>query len=267
MSQKIIAFSGVKQSGKTTCLNFLHGCVLKRNDVIEKFFVDEETGSIMVNTISQDETGEDVKSMGNVDFGRTDDEFIEYAHINIWPFIKPYNFADPLKNIAMNLFGLTYAQCYGSDKDKNSKTNIKWEDMPENFMVEFDKEYYDIVPEKNGIMSSREFLQHFGTNICRKIHNNVWVETCIKRIKNEQTEFAIIGDCRFENEVEAIQKAGGKVIRLTRRTANDLHASETALDKENFDWDKFDLIIDNKNMSINECNKALFEALQNWGWF
>ena len=27
-----------------------------------------------------------------------------------------------------------------------------------------------------------------------------------------------------------------------------MHESETALDKDNFDWDKFDLILDNKNI-------------------
>jgi len=40
--------------------------------------------------------------------------------------IKTYSFADPLKrNICIDLLGLTEQQCYGSDEDKNSLTNIR----------------------------------------------------------------------------------------------------------------------------------------------
>ena len=35
---------------------------------------------------------------------------------------------------------------------------------------------------------------------------------------------------------------------------------------DNFDWDKFDLILDNKNIEIQEQNKLLYKKLKNWGW-
>ena len=41
---------------------------------------------------------------------------------------KIYNFADPLKqDICMNIFGLSYKQCYGDDIDKNTSTGLVWE--------------------------------------------------------------------------------------------------------------------------------------------
>ena len=50
----ILGFSGVKQSGKTTCCKFLHGYQLRLNDVVEKFLMDED-GNLIVNAIQIDE--------------------------------------------------------------------------------------------------------------------------------------------------------------------------------------------------------------------
>ena len=109
---KIIAFSGVKQSGKTTCSNFVHGLQLVRNSAIENFGINKNNELVVFK---------DSKS-GVLDLTRTDDEFLDYVVGNVWPFVKLYNFADSLKYTCMNLFGLTKEQCFGSDKDKNNKT-------------------------------------------------------------------------------------------------------------------------------------------------
>ena len=69
-------------------------------------------------------------------------------------------------------------------------------------------------------------------------------------------------DVRFPNEAKAIKKAGGKVIRFTRSPHDDVHASETALQ----DYDGFDCVIDNANMSIDETNKAILLQLREWEW-
>lgn len=253
---KIIAFAGVKQSGKTTCSNFVHGLQLVRNGVIENFGINENNELVVFK---------DSKS-GVLDLTRTDNEFLDYVVGNVWPFVKLYNFADSLKYTCMNLFGLTKEQCFGSDKDKNKKTGLVWENMPDNVEVEFDDTHYDLVPDKKGEMTAREFMQHFGTNICRKMKSDVWTSECLNRIKEEQTEMAIIGDCRFPNEVEAIQKAGGKVIRLARSVHVDLHDSETALNKEKYDWDNFDAVIDNSSRTIEETNEKIQNLLDEWRW-
>ena len=244
----IIGFSGSKQSGKSTCATFLHGYQLRLNDVFEKFLMDEK-GSLFVNATEIDENGQEVEGLGMLDVNRQDEEFLEYASRNIWPFVRSFSFADPLKSIAIQLFGLTEEQCYGTDEDKNTPINIKWENMPN-------------VINANGFMTAREFLQHFGTDVCRGIKPDIWTSACINRILSSGTELAIVPDVRFPNEVESIQKAGGKVIRLTRKPHEDEHDSETALDG----YDEFDYVIHNADMNIDQTNMALMEVMKGWGW-
>ena len=107
-----------------------------------------------------------------------------------------------------------------------------------------------------------EFLQYFGTNICRKIKPNIWVDSCIQRMLESGTELAIVPDVRFPNEAEAIKKAGGRVIRLTRSPHEDEHESETALN----DYEGFDHVLDNANANIDDTNRAIMEVLRGWGW-
>ena len=244
----ILGFSGVKQSGKTTCCKFLHGYQLRLHDVVEKFLMDEE-GNLIVNAIQIDENGKEVEGLGFLDIERKDIEFVEYAGRSIWPYVKAFSFADPLKIISVQLFGLTEEQCHGTDEEKNTPVNIKWDDVP-------------LAGKKTGFMTAREFLQYFGTDVCRKIKPDIWVDSCIKRMLESGTELAIVPDVRFPNEAEAIRKAGGKVIRLTRSPYEDQHESETALN----DYEGFDHVLDNANANVDETNRSLMEVLREWGW-
>lgn len=189
---KIIAFAGRKQSGKTTCSEFV----------------------------------------------------VKYCNGAIEPFngAKIYNFADPLKkDICMNILGLTYEQCYGEDIDKNTVTDIQWD---------------------GNKLTAREVMQFVGTDLFRKMKNDVWAGATIKKIQRESPVLAVIADCRFPNEVEAVHNAGGIVIKLTRNPYNSSHASETALDPENYSPYNFDLVIDNNDISIPEQNEVIRCFLQ-----
>ena len=115
---------------------------------------------------------------------------------------------------------------------------------------------------KPGKMSVREFLQFFGTDICRQIYEDVWQTRLLKDISMEQPLIAIVDDCRFPNEVQAIQESDGKVIHLTRSKYGDSHASESALAS----CEDFDAVIDNQNMSIHEQNVEIIRLLTEWGW-
>ena len=200
---KVIGFSGAKQSGKTTCSKFLHGYQMRLNDVVEKFLMNEN-GDLLVNAIQLDEKGNEVEGLGILDVERKDNEFMSYADVSIWPYVKPFSFADPLKIISMQLFGLTEPQCYGTDEQKNTATSINWEDLPSS-------------SSNKGAMTAREFLQYFGTDVCRKMKSTRWVDSCVNRIYASGTDLAIVPDVRFPNEVESIQKAGGKVIHQSRK--------------------------------------------------
>ena len=126
----ILGISGAKQSGKTTCSRFLHGYQLRLHEVVNKFFMDE-VGNLLVNAVQINENGEEIEGLGVLDIERRDEEFLEYCSRTIWPYVRSFSFADPLKVIATNLFGLSEDQCFGTDEDKNTPVNIKWEDMPD----------------------------------------------------------------------------------------------------------------------------------------
>jgi hypothetical protein len=228
---KIIGISGKKQSGKNTAANYIHGIILKSKNIIEDFEVNKQGQLIIKTAVDGDE------EYGVLDITRKDNNFVEYAHHNLWPYVKLYSFADGLKNLCIQFFGLSFAQTYGTDVEKNTLSKIKWEDTPtwQNSSLNTNR----------GLMTSRELLQYFGTDIMRQMYTNIWVDHAINTIEREQSELAILADVRFPNEVEAVKKAGGKVIRLTRECKNDEHSSECALDEDRYDWKNFDFIVDN----------------------
>lgn len=246
---RILAFAGKKQSGKNSCCAFLHGYQMRSYNIVEGFDLSTD-GHLVIDTVSIDANGERTTTKGALDVTRTDLEFGMWAAENMWPFIKHYSFASSLKEIATGLFGLTKSQCYGTDLDKNSLTWIRWEDMP------------GYEGENEGRMTAREFLQHFGTDICRKIHPDIWTDRTLKNIREEESLFAVISDCRFPNEAEAVQRAGGKVIRLTRGDdSDDTHSSEVQVSNI-----EYDAVIDNKDLSLLETNKKVISLLEQWGW-
>ena len=153
---------------------------------------------------------------------------------------KIYNFADPLKNLCIDILGLEYKQCHGSDEDKNQLVNCYWD---------------------NKQLTAREVLQIVGTDMFRKMQNHVWSNATIRQITRDNPGMAIIADCRFPNEVDAIKRVGGIVIKLTRNPYNSNHASEIALDSNQYDQSLFDLVVDNDSMTIAEQNKAIYEFL------
>lgn len=284
MTQNIIALSGKLQSGKTTATNFLFGLEMLSLNLVDTFKINEY-GKLVVPTEFQNESSKEIR-MEVFDPINVNPNTYEYLSLNLWPTVKQYNFADTLKrDVCINILGLTYEQCYGSDEEKNSPTKLKWEDMPgvvtENLseMMEIvngtlkSKEvrgrlgkYYDVlgktVYHTPGYMTGRDVMQFVGTEVFRRMYGDVWVDTLIRQIKSEGTKLALIGDCRFPNEVKGIQDAGGKVIRLTRgQNQQSKHESEVALDQDRFDWKNFDAVLDNENMSIDEQNNALYSIL------
>ncbi|NBO99214.1 MAG: hypothetical protein EBU90_03680 [Proteobacteria bacterium] len=243
---KIIGISGRKQSGKNTAANYINGIVLQELQMISDFFIDNN-GSLAVNTT--DQSGK--SGYGILDVTRKDSVFVEYAQKELWPYIKVYHFADTLKDIAINLFGLNPQNIYGTDKQKNAKTHLSWEEMPT-------KE------DKKGLMSHRDFLEYFGTKIVRHIHPDAWVKATINKIVAEDPQIAIIPDVRFPNEVTAILDNNGAVIRLKRDLFHDPISCESSLDENIFDWNKFTCIIDNCDISIEDFCKVLDEAKHLW---
>ena len=157
---------------------------------------------------------------------------------------KIYSFADPLKqDICINILGLTYDQCYGSDDDKNTMTDLWWDGVQ---------------------LTAREAMEIIGTKIFRALKTNVWADATINKIKKENVDLAIISDCRFPNEVEAVKNSGGINIRLDLDPFHSNSISENSLDQDVYDWSNFDIIIKNSKMTIEEKNKEILRFLYDY---
>jgi len=283
-NQQIIALSGKKGSGKSTSCNFMIGLHMLALGLVKENFRIDPSGGLNISDINGDKDFE-----GIFDVNRGTPAMEVFLADNLDPYVKLYSFADLLKTeVCMKILGLTYEQCYGTNEQKDSLTGLKWEDMPGvitektienesgNMLPDcFDEQSIEeqqkgldrlgLIYHKSGYMTSRETLQYFGSNVMRRAYNSVWVDATLRRIQGENAACAIICDCRFPNEVEGVQKAGGKVVRLTRSPYEDIHLSETPLDEGKFDWNKFDLVIKNENLTIDESNTQLYKKLKEWG--
>lgn len=141
------------------------------------------------------------------------------------------SFADPIKRIAMQLYGLTWDQCFGDGPMKET-VDPRWD------------------------LSPREILQRLGTEVARSIHPDTWVRHTLDGVRaaadgrgyswrdevNHRFETYpgpvphvrwAITDVRFPNEAALIRAAGGliwKVVRPNLALPVDEHPSETSVD-------------------------------------
>ena len=257
---KILGLSGKKQSGKNTAGNYVVGVFLKALKVVNDFHISDK-GLLIVDDIF----GNEAYKNGVLDLNSKDPKFLEFAEENIFPFVKLYSFADLLKQkVCVDILGLTWEQCYGTDEQKMSLTHLKWPDMPG---------YEEYITYKSdhpvGLMTARDVMQFVGTEIFRKMYSKVWIDGTIRQIRKDSPTMAIVTDVRFPDEVVGIQDVkddlSGKVGRLTRDIfkGQDQHESETALD--NFSQDKYDFLLGG-DLSIKEQNKALHQYLTSIKW-
>ncbi len=141
---------------------------------------------------------------------------------------KQTAFADAVKRVAMDVYGLSWDQCYGEEQEKE-----------------------DLIPYWD--MSPRQIMQLIGTEVGRNIHKDTWVRHTLNNISaaaagqhylrrdDVNREFFrskqlcskwVITDVRFPNEAEAIWSQGGQIWKVQRpgSSSEDAHASETSVD-------------------------------------
>lgn len=198
--------------------------------------------------------------------------------------VRKYSFAGPLKELCINILGLSPEQVYGTEEQKNSLTRYKWEDLPHYYeiklnvlrnkygtvnnlpsLIEEDKIEFPI-----GFMTAREVLQQVGTEIFRRMYCDIWAEACIRHILKDTENIldksgvlCLIDDMRFPNEVSVVKRTGGKTVKLTRDiySGQDQHTSETMLDADKYDWSNFDAIIKNSELTLTQQNDAMAQLL------
>jgi len=140
-------------------------------------------------------------------------------------------FADAVKRVAMDVYGLSWEQCYGDGPEKEA-VDPRWG------------------------LSPRVIMQRIGTEVGRSIHPDTWVKHTLDNVRSasegegfierEDTwqrfatvpravahHFWAVTDVRFPNEADAIRAAGGTIVKVVRPslgTPTDEHPSETSVD-------------------------------------
>lgn len=133
--------------------------------------------------------------------------------------------------------GLSVSNYFSTIEETSAKLSYirKYDKDIELRTAEFEIETYKLTP--------RKLLQLVGTDAMRNlVHPEIWVNSLMAEIDKENKGNFIISDTRFTNEILAIEKRKGIIIRIEREGLNstDLHESETQLDNYPFKY-----IIDN----------------------
>ena len=122
---------------------------------------------------------------------------------------KRMAFADPLKDICINGFGLTHEQVYTS----NGK------DM---YLPDYEQ-------------TVRQFLQNVGQAMRDGVHKDIWTILMKKKLQAcaDSGTFFIVTDVRYPNEAKMIHDFSGLVVRVDRGIqVPDTHPSEQPIPDE-----------------------------------
>lgn len=263
MKHLIISYAA-KQAGKTTSATAVYGYYLASLGVIPNANIDPNGRmSVIYNK----------KTSEGIYFDIDDDspEMIDFKSKNVWPHIKHSSFADALKESIIKLFGVERKLIYGTDDDKNTSTHIKWTDvwafLSEARQTSLKKKWLSN-NQTPTYLTIREMCQVFGTDICREVDQNCHLRSGVKQLLLDKPTIGYIADGRFENEFfyfdtpEAKKLLGGtKVwrIKYTRNSSADNPPGEQGL--PDVPEDRYDLVIDNRNMSVLEKNEILINFL------
>jgi hypothetical protein len=115
---------------------------------------------------------------------------------------KRMSFAGTLKDAVSAVFNWDRELLEGS-----TKTSREWRETVDQWWA-----------DRLGIpnLTPRWILQQWGTDVCRKsFHNDIWVASVENRLLVTKDDI-VITDCRFPNEINAIQAAGGITMRTNR---------------------------------------------------
>lgn len=250
---KIILLAGPKQSGKTSTATAIYGYHLTSVGAIPNATIDNN-GKMSI--IYKKETNEGIY----FDIDDKSENIVNWRNKFINHHINHVGFADELKRVCVDLFDLDYAKITGTNEQKNEPSHILWENMLNMFSGQIKKELKSIYPMTDARMTNREFMEVFGTFVCRYIWKDCHISSAYKRLMKLDPEIGIIPDCRFDNEFEYFEKIPDVIkIKFKRNPYNSKAKSETGLDQ--IADDRFDLVIDNDNLSLADKNNLVINYL------
>lgn len=199
--------------------------------------------------------------------------------------------ADPLKRICRDTFAFTDDQLWGPSDCRNAPDE-RYLRIPGG-----DKRYDPMIGRTSitvaEYLTPRFALQQLGTEWGRNCYANVWVDYAIRTAKkilgppnehgnpygyNAKTGVSdesglcvrfsgvAISDVRFQNEIDAIRRAGGKLIRLLRGAGLSGAAGEHRSEAEirEIPDSEFDVVIDNNEMTLPQFEAHVLQVVRSF---
>lgn len=108
-------------------------------------------------------------------------------------------------------------------------------------------------------LTPRWVLQNWGTDVLRQgFHDDIWIASLENKLRHTKDN-VVISDVRFPNEVNAIRKSGGKVIRIKRGPEPEWYNMAGALNVYgNLDDDKADYVREQlQTMGVHQSEYSL----------
>ena len=88
-------------------------------------------------------------------------------------------------------------------------------------------------------LTPRWVLQYWGTEVVRRsFHDDTWIASLENKLR-KTTDDVVISDCRFPNEIAAIKRAGGLVVRVHRGPDPDWYGFAEIINRgpeKNMEW-------------------------------
>jgi hypothetical protein len=120
--------------------------------------------------------------------------------VNIHEFRRD-SFAATLKDACASVFGWDRDMLEG-----RTRSSREWREQPDEWWSQ----------RLGRTITPRYILQYWGTEVCRNaFHDDIWIASLENKLRKTSDD-VVISDCRFPNEIRAIRKQGGYVIRVTR---------------------------------------------------
>jgi hypothetical protein len=166
--------------------------------------------------------------------GAGKDTIADYL-VNIHQFRRE-SFANTLKDAVSAVFGWDRELLEG-----RTRQSREWREQPDAWWS-----------ERLGMpITPRWVLQYWGTEVVRRsFHDDTWIASLENKLRKSKDD-VVISDCRFPNEILAIKRAGGIVIRVHRGPDPDWYRFAEMVNRgpeRNIEWsfaktqlDKFDI--------------------------
>jgi len=104
-------------------------------------------------------------------------------------------------------------------------------------------------------LTPRWVLQYWGTEVVRRsFHDDTWIASLENRLR-KTTDDVVISDCRFPNEIGAIKRAGGLVVRVHRGPDPEWYGFAEMINRgpeKNIEWSWANTQLDKFNIHASE---------------